>query len=84
MRNTADKVPRQEGSCVSDDGAIYQAANRGEAQRAFRDWKQRWETLRPKAVACMERDLNCLLNLFVVPIAPSVLMHIMLADGVVR
>lgn len=67
LRNIADKVPRREGSCVAEASAIYRAANRRKAEQAFRQWKLRWETHRPKAVACIERDLDCLLNFFAVP-----------------
>ncbi|HUK51734.1 MAG TPA: IS256 family transposase [Candidatus Binatia bacterium] len=67
MRNLADKVPQKDGSCVAEASAIYRAKNKSEAQRAFLHWKQRWEERRPKAVACVERDLEALLYFFDVP-----------------
>lgn len=67
MRNIANKVSRQEGSCVAEAAAIYRASGKNEALRAFRDWKQHWENRRPRAVACVERDLESLLNFFAVP-----------------
>ena len=67
LRNIADKVRRQEGSRVAQASAIYRAGSRGEAERAFRDWKQHWQQRRPNAVACVERDLDALLNFFAVP-----------------
>jgi putative transposase len=67
MRNIGDKVPQKDGSCVGEAAAIYRAKNKNEAQRAFRHWKQRWEARRPKAVACVERDLEALLHFFEVP-----------------
>lgn len=67
LRNIADKVRRQEGSCVSHAAAIYRASGKSQAQRAFREWKQRWEHRRPRAVACVERDLEQLLHFFAVP-----------------
>lgn len=67
LRNIADKVAQKEGSCVAEASAIYRASNRHQAEQAFRQWKRRWETPRPKAVACIERDLDCLLNFFAVP-----------------
>ena len=67
MRNIADKVPRKEGSCVAEASSIYRAKNKNEAERAFRDWKQHWGSRRPNAVACVERDLEALLNFFEVP-----------------
>jgi putative transposase len=67
LRNIADKVSRQEGSCVAEASAIYRARSKSEALRAFRDWKQHWQHRRPNAVACLERDLDALLNFFAVP-----------------
>jgi putative transposase len=69
LRNIADKVPRREGSCVAEASAIYRANSQSEAQRAFREWKRHWEHRRPKAVACVERDLDSLLHFFAVPAA---------------
>jgi len=34
------------------------------SQRAFQEWKRHWEHHRPRAVACVERDLENLLRLF--------------------
>jgi putative transposase len=67
MRNIADKVPRKDGSCVAQAASIYLAENKSKAQRAFRDWKQEWEPRRPRAVACVERDLDQLLHFFDLP-----------------
>lgn len=69
LRNIADKVPRREGSCVAEAAAIYRASSQNQAQRAFREWKLHWEQRRPKAVACVERDLDSLLHFFAVPSA---------------
>ncbi|HKW89848.1 MAG TPA: IS256 family transposase [Candidatus Acidoferrales bacterium] len=67
LRNIADKVPKKEGSCVAEAAAIYRAASQSEAQNAFHHWKRHWEKRRPQAVACLERDLDSLLNFFTVP-----------------
>lgn len=67
LRNIADKVPQKEGSCVREAAAIYQAASRSQAEQAFRRWAEKWRSLRPKAVATVERDLDELLNFFAVP-----------------
>lgn len=67
MRNIADKVRRREGSCVAEAAAIYRASNQNQALLAFRQWKQAWQPRRPNAVACVERDLDQLLNFFRVP-----------------
>jgi putative transposase len=67
MRNIAGKVRRQEGCCVAEAAALYRASSKSEALRAYREWKHRWEHRRPRAVACVERDLENLLNFFDVP-----------------
>ncbi len=67
LRNLADKVPNKEGSCVAQAAAIYRAPSRHQAQRAFRRWAGRWRKRRPRAVACVERDLEELLSFFSVP-----------------
>jgi putative transposase len=69
MRNIADKVRRQEGSCVAEAAAIYRADNKNQAQRAFREWREKWQHHRPRAVACVERDIDNLLSFFAVPAA---------------
>jgi putative transposase len=67
LRNIAEKVPQKEGSCVAQAAAIYRALNRRQAERAFRRWAGRWRKRRPRAVACVERDLEELLSFFSVP-----------------
>jgi transposase-like protein len=51
---------------VAEAAAIHRASSKNQAPRAFRDWKQRWEHRRPRGVACVERDLDALLNFFAV------------------
>jgi putative transposase len=67
MRNIASKVGRHNGACISEASAIYRASSRNEALKAFRQWKQHWEQRRPTAVACVERNLDALLNFFNLP-----------------
>jgi len=67
LRNIADKVPRKEGSCVREAAAIYQATRRREAQQQFRQWAHKWRAHRPRAVACLERDLEELLAFYAFP-----------------
>jgi putative transposase len=67
LRNIGDKVPHKEESCVKEAAAIYQASRRQEAQRIFRRWAKKWRSKRPRAVACVERDLEELLNFYDFP-----------------
>lgn len=69
MRNIADKVRRKETGCVAQAAAIYRAASREQALAAFRHWRQAWQHRRPRAIACVERDLERLLSFFAVPAA---------------
>jgi putative transposase len=67
LRNIGDKVPRKEGSCVREAAAMYRAASRQQAQGSFRRWAHKWRPLRPRAVACLERDLEELLTFYDFP-----------------
>jgi putative transposase len=69
LRNIADKVAQKEGSCVREAAAMYQASSRPEAQRSFRRWARKWRPGRPRAVACVERDLEELLTFYAFPSA---------------
>jgi len=69
LRNIADKVPQKEGSCVREAAAMYQASSRREAQRSIRRWAWKWRSRRPRAVACVERDLEELLTFSAFPSA---------------
>jgi putative transposase len=67
LRNLAAKVRRKEGLCVAECAALYRASSRSQAQRAFRLWQRKWQQRCPRAVACLERDLEPLLSFFDVP-----------------
>src|SRR5260221_11455775 len=67
LGNIADKNPLQKCSWLAAASAMCRASSKSEALRAFRDWKQHWQHRRPNAVACVERDLDALLNFFAVP-----------------
>jgi len=69
LRNIADKVPQKEGSCVHEAAAMYQAQNRSLAQQSFQRWARQWRPTRPRAVACVERDLEELLAFYAFPSA---------------
>ena len=69
MRNIAAKLSRKEGACLAEASAMYRAASKEQALVAFRHWRQAWQERRPRAVACVERDLDALLSFFAVPAA---------------
>jgi len=51
-----------------DVRAIYNASTHREAVRAFKHLRKRWYRISPKAVECLERDLDELLAFLTIPI----------------
>jgi len=72
LRNVANACPKRHQACVRQARHIYLAANRVQAQAAFQRWKQTWRTRCPKAVACLEQDLEELLSFFECPVEHQV------------
>jgi putative transposase len=69
LRNVADKVNRDdEGRVLAGARRIYLAPHRRAALKAFRHWRDRWINQYPKAVKCLERDLDTLLTCFDFPV----------------
>lgn len=67
LRNLSNRLKRSQQSCVAEARDIYDAANRSEALKAFRQWKLRWLKIAPEAVRCIESDLEALLEFFDCP-----------------
>lgn len=68
LRNVSNLLKRgQQEECLRGARAIYQAPTRREAVRRYWAWAQRWRDAAPKAVACLERDLDELLNFLACP-----------------
>jgi len=61
LRNLENKLKASQQDCLEQAKLIYQAEHRTEAIRRFREWKRRWQRVAPKAVACLESDLEELL-----------------------
>jgi len=69
LRNIADKVNKQDQVRVlAGAKRIYTAATRTAALAAFKRWNNRWIQQYPKAVRCLERDLESLLTFFDFPV----------------
>ena len=63
LRNVASKLPRKhQDACLKGAKTIYQAQTQQQAVTNFRDWVSRWRAVAPSAVACLENDLDELLN----------------------
>jgi len=67
LRNLENKLKASQMSCLQEAKAIYQAANRTEALKLFQAWRKCWQGFAPKAVACLEHDLEELLAFFDCP-----------------
>jgi putative transposase len=67
LRNLENKLKASQRPCLEEAKLLYQAPNRTEAIERFRQWKRRWQKLAPKAVACLEADLEELLAFFDCP-----------------
>lgn len=63
LRNVSNQVrKRDQQEVIAGARAIYQAATRRQAVAAFVVWKRQWQGLYPKAVVCLEKDLDALLR----------------------
>jgi len=69
LRNIADKVRRQDQPRVlAGAKRIYTAAHRRAALAAFTRWRNRWIDPYPRAVRCLEKDLESLLTFYEFPV----------------
>jgi putative transposase len=67
-RNVAALLRRsQKEECLGGAKQIYRTETRRDAVHAYWEWVRRWRAEAPKAVACMERDLDRLLAHFTCP-----------------
>jgi putative transposase len=65
LRNVAATLKKKdEEACLSGAKEIYKAKSLRHARKQFNRWKATWEKVYPKAVACIEADLDELLTFF--------------------
>jgi transposase-like protein len=63
LRNVADRLPRKcQKECLKEAKRIYLAENKREAGKLFRKWSDHWKEIVPRAVECIEVDLDELFN----------------------
>jgi putative transposase len=63
LRNVSNRLKRsQQTECLAGARMIYLAGTRREAVQAYWEWAQRWRMEAAKAIACLEEDLDELLN----------------------
>jgi transposase-like protein len=69
LRNLASKLPKHaHENCLAEAKFIYKRDNRREAARAFEIWRAKWHAKYPKAVACLERDIDNMLTFYDFPV----------------
>lgn len=68
LRNVANKIRKRDiDECMARARLIYLAEHRRRAVEHFKAWKSKWNIMYPRAVNCIEKDLDELLNFFDMP-----------------
>jgi len=68
LRNIACKLKRRnQKACLDQAKLIYLAKNQTEARQRFLAWRDRWISEEPAAVACLEKDIEEMLQVFALP-----------------
>jgi len=68
LRNVANYLKKKDlEKCMKQSRAIYDAKSRREAEREYSKWAKKWKPIAPKAVRCIEKDLEELLNFYSCP-----------------
>ena len=63
LRNVATKLPKRvQPPCLREAKLIYQAATRRDAIACFGEWADKWRHSQPRAVKCLEAELDELLS----------------------
>ncbi len=68
LRNVANYLTKKHlDQCVKQARAIYNAQSRKDAEKAFEIWAKKWRSITPRAVRCIEKDLDDLLHFYSCP-----------------
>ena len=68
LRNVSNYLPkRYHDECIAQARSIYLAEDRVSAMEKFKQWRKTWYSKCPKAVICLENDLEELLTFFDCP-----------------
>jgi len=63
LRNVMSRLPvRYRTDCLSQLRTVYTAESTDNATNRYRLWSEKWKPLVPKAVECVEQDIDELLN----------------------
>jgi len=68
LRNVSNCLPkRYEDDCLKELSGVYHAKSKPDALNQFKQWRKAWSRRCPKAVACVEKDIDHLLNYYDCP-----------------
>lgn len=68
LQNLASKLPKKaHDTCLAEAKFIYAKENLKEARTAFRAWREKWQNIFPRAVRCLEEDIDELLTFYEFP-----------------
>jgi len=68
LRNVANYLKKKHlDRCLSEARAIYKAKNKKAAEQNYNKWHKEWISISPKAVRCVEKDIEELLNFYSCP-----------------
>jgi putative transposase len=67
LRNLSNRLKASQRPCLEEAKLIYQAPHQQEALQRLRKWKKRWGKIAPRAVHCLEADLEELFSIFQLP-----------------
>jgi transposase-like protein len=69
IRNVKDKLPKKAwDTCLSEAKKIYQQPTRKKATECYFRWVNRWKSTYPKAVRCLQKDIDRLLVHYAFPV----------------
>jgi len=68
LRNVANYLKKKHlEQCIKEARSIYSAKNKSKAERSYGKWEKQWRPIAPKAVRCIEKDIEELLNFYSCP-----------------
>ena len=68
LRNVSNYLKKiYQDDCINEARSIYEAQSKYHAIAVFKGWKRKWLKKAPRAVHCLEKDLEELLNVFQCP-----------------
>lgn len=68
LRNVANHLKRSQQDCLEEAKEIYKAETKTAAVQAYWTWARRWREAAPRAVACLERDIDSMFSFLDCPL----------------